>query len=80
MITAHRMNKLLQEGICKEFPGSPAGRIQCFHCYGPGPIPVWGTEILQVTMSGQNIFFKKEKEDAYDAGIPSKRLYFLKQW
>ena len=40
-----------------ELPGGPVVRTQCFHCWGPGKIPGWGTKILQAMQHDQ----KKKK-------------------
>ena len=36
-----------------EFPGSPAVRTQCSHCWGPGSIPGQGTRIPWAMKHGQ---------------------------
>ena len=33
-----------------KFPGSPVVRTQCFHCWGPGSIPGWGTKIPEAVL------------------------------
>ena len=37
----------------REFPGGPVVRTRCFHFWGLGSIPGWGTKILQAVRLGQ---------------------------
>ena len=48
--------------LCWEFPGGPVARTWCFHCWGPGSIPGWGTKILQAVWLGQNKQNKTKKQ------------------
>ena len=51
---------MVQIKICnREFPGGPEVSIWGFHCCGLGPIPGWGTKILQAAWHGQKTPFKK---------------------
>ena len=51
----HPYCSMYQNSIPRIFPGGPV--VRCFHCWGPGSIPRWGTKIQQVTRYG----IKKKK-------------------
>ena len=46
------------KSISWKFLGGPGVKILCFHCWGPGSIPGWGTKIPQAMWCGQ----KKKKK------------------
>ena len=59
----------------REFLSGPAVRTQCFHCYGLGSIPGWGSNILKVSWCGQKK--KKRVVDNRSLVLWSKVTYLL---